>query len=641
MPSPVIAIVGGGPRGVSVLERIAANHEGADLDVVLVDDVEPGAGRVWRTDQPQEMRMNTLAHAVTLFTDEAVTMAGPVVSGPTLHEWSLLALAGDATGGAPASDIPHAHRDAFLEVPVRDGLVGQYRSELAAQRPESHPSRPLYGEYVRWCLAWAVQRAESRGIRVAVRKDRVLSAEPHGARDSLVLASGERVAVDAAVIAPGWLRNRRRPDDARIADAVAADPSLVWVPPGSPIEQDLDAVPAGEPAIVRGLGMGFFDAMAIVTLERGGAFVEAAGALRYVPSGREPILHVTSRRGVPYRAKSMHRGLPPACPRPHATSVDWDREPRPIDFDARLWPLLLKDAFVAYCSTLARVRPDAIDLAAALGAIAAAEGTIPRLADAVAPAIPDPQHRLDLEALLFPASGRAFSSPAEWTAWVRGFIAHDLDEAARGADSPEKAALWSISGARALASRIGAFGGFDSESRGAGFRRLFAVGGMAGSGPPAFRSRQLLALADAEIVRFLGPAATVAIDDGAFVARSPAVRGSGVRARSLVDAWMHPHDVEVSADPLLRSLAHEGRIRSFAAPSRAGEAVSTGGVDVDPATGRLVRSDGSLDETLHAAGIPLDQTMHDALISPMPGADATMLRETDRIARSLLATAIS
>ncbi len=695
---------------MSIVERIAANVSAADgLEIIVIDDVQPGAGRVWRTDQTREMCMNTLAGAVTMFTDASVTMEGPVIPGPTLHEWCRLAWDShrdrasrvpgvhcedvwpDALSDFPAETsrrscappAPDPTRAAFREVPVRDGLVDEFRDEISAQRPGSHPSRALFGEYLLWCFAWAKRRAECAGVHVATRTDRVVALTEDGGRQSLELASGERIAADAVVLAPGWLDNAPRGGDAEIARAISADSGLVWVRPGSPIDQAFVEVPAGAPAIVRGLGMGFFDAMALVTVGRGGRFVDDGDGLRYAPSGAEPVLHVTSYRGVPYRAKSVYGGLPPAPIRPYLASVDWATRPRPIDFDAELWPLILKDAYVAYLTTLDRVEPDAVDLPGALESIDAAEGSVPALADATIPFLRSPEDAFDAEAELFPGRGRTFASPAEFQTWVEDFISRDLTEAEKGADSPVKAALWSVSAARAFASRIGAFGGFDAESRSSGFRTLFAVGGMAGSGPPAFRNRQLLALAQAGVVRFLGPAGTVRAErprgtetaivfdhtraTGAeqarsanrhrddlperlqsrdepaeperwsFVATSEAVPGSKVRAPVLVDAWMHAHDVSASTDPLVRSLVEAGRARAFEVRSRDGGTICTGGIDVDPATGRLVHVDGSVDEAVHAAGIPLNETRHDTLISPMPGADANLLRETDAIARSVLA----
>src|SRR5690606_16911294 len=108
--SRAIAIIGGGPRGVSLVERIGSRLAGAAacLTLHLIDDTQVGAGRIWRTDQDRELCMNTLAHAVTLFPDESVTMTGPVTPGPTLHDWGLLALY-PATCGTRATDVARAY----------------------------------------------------------------------------------------------------------------------------------------------------------------------------------------------------------------------------------------------------------------------------------------------------------------------------------------------------------------------------------------------------------------------------------------------------------------------------------------------------------------------------------------------------
>lgn len=665
---PTIAVIGGGPRGISILERIGARladppgrpspelggratpvdgisaGDVPALAIHIIDDTEPGAGRIWRTDQTREMCKNTLADAVTLFTDESVEMSGPVRPGPTLFEWCVLALhradpSGTTTDRVAGLDPRHVRL--FDATPVRTGLVDDYRAELAALAPDSHPSRALYGEYLRWCLASALAALPDT-VAVTVHRARAVGIERTGGRDRVLLDGGRTIAADAAVAATGWLPRRHTPAERTLARVLEYHPDLVWVEPDSPIDQPLSRVPDGAHTIVRGLGMGFFDAMALLTIERGGKFVEdadAVGGLRYDPSGREPVMHATSRRGLPFRAKTQYGSLPPRAPQRHLRSVDWARVPRPIDFDTVVWPLVVKDAFADYVDVLVRVRPEAVhgSVAAVQEAITRSEGTIAAVSDAVAAYIPEPTDRFDLAAALAPV--REARDPEEFSRLVVAYLAHDLAEAQIGRDSAFKAGLWSISSARQVASTIGAFGGFDAESREQGFRMLHSVGGMIGSGPPAFRNRQLLALVEAGVVRFLGPDATVAVEQGRFLARSSAVPGSEVRASALVDAWVHPHDVQESADPLVVSLIAGRRARAFCVPMRhGGDAMVTGGIDIDPATGRLIHPDGTLDERVHVAGIPTEQTQHDTLISPMPGSNASMLRETDRVAGSLLDT---
>lgn len=652
-----------------LLDRIAASLPElgpGEVDVHIVDDTQIGAGRVWRTDQTRELCMNTLADAVTLFTDESVTMDGPVRVGPTLYEWCQLALAhalpDDAVAAAEIHDrvatIDPEHARVFATHPVRVGLVDDYRDELETQRPESHPSRALYGEYIGWCWARAVAAAPP-GLRVHEHVGRVVAASERDGRQVLLLAGGEEIVADAVVAATGWLRVADEALDGQADADAGANAAMVRVAHGSPVDQNLDDVPDGADVIVRGVGMGFFDAMALLTIGRGGRFVDdldATGGLRYEPSGREPRLFVTSRRGVPYRAKTLYGSLPPKADLGYARGVDWAALPRPIDFERTLWPLIVKDAFVAYYTTLARTRHGAVDLDGAMAAIARLDvaDMIPdddaagdaiardafagqRLATAVAPFVPDPADRLDLEELIAPGARRAFTGPDDYDAWVASFVADDLREAERGHDSAAKAAVWVVGSARRLASSIGSFGGFDAESRRGGQARFVAAGNHAGSGPPAFRNRQLLALHSAGLVRFIGPARVAATAKG-FRATSEA-SGADVVAPVLVDALMRPHDVRASDDPLILSLLAAGRIRPFEVSTRVGGRASTGGIDIDQATGLVVHADGTLDAAFHVAGIPVDETMHDALISPMPGSDATMLRESDRVARSLLRAA--
>ncbi|MDO5662226.1 MAG: FAD/NAD(P)-binding protein, partial [Brachybacterium sp.] len=94
--SPVrLVLVGAGPRGLGILERLAANAAdhpelltGRRLQIDLVDPHMPGAGRIWRADGHELLLMNSRAADVTMFTDDSVAMDGPVREGPTLAEWA-------------------------------------------------------------------------------------------------------------------------------------------------------------------------------------------------------------------------------------------------------------------------------------------------------------------------------------------------------------------------------------------------------------------------------------------------------------------------------------------------------------------------------------------------------------------------
>ena len=623
--TPSLVVVGLGPRGVICIERLGALLPGSGVECCelhLVEEYQPGAGKVWATDQPRELCMNTLAGAVTLFTDESYTGPGPILPGPTQYEWCL-AVREHLAGGAWS-----------LDTPLRDAVrQGGYEAELAVVRPESHPSRALYGEYLVWCYERALSRLPAT-VSVYVHDARATAIDDDDGRTVVALSTGERLVADSVILATGWLDVGPNAADAALAEAVATA-GLTWVAPGSPILQDLSDVPAGEPVIARGLGMGFFDTMALLTLHRGGRFVPSSepGGLTYQPSGQEPVLYVGSRRGVPFRAKSLYGGLPPAAALEHLRGRDWSTVPRPIDYAREVWPLVVRDAYTAYYRTLCEELPGVfhVGLTPVLAAIAAA--TPDSIDASVAPYV-DPDYRFDLTALAHPASS-SYDSPEAFDAFVAAYLADDLHEAEQGVHSALKAGLWSISVSRKFAIQLLTFGETDAVSHDVGLGSLLAFGGMVGSGPPAFRNRQLLALARAGLVHFVGPSMTVGVRGDSFEACSPAVDGSTVRARVLVDAWMRNHDLARTEDDLTASLVQAGRARPYTRVGPDGTPRASASPDIDPVTSRLVRADGTLD-VVHLVGIPVDDARGDGVISPMPRTNPTMLLDTSHATASAI-----
>lgn len=615
--TPSLVVVGLGPRGVICIERLSALLPDSGVErceLHLVEEFEPGAGKVWATDQPRELCMNTLAGAVTLFTDESYTGPGPILPGPTQYEWCL-AVREHLSGGSWS-----------LDAPLRDAVRhGGYERELAEIRPESHPSRALYGEYLVWCYDRALGRLPA-SVSLQVHATRATAVEDDNGRCVVALATGERLAADAVVLATGWLDVGPTGSETALGDAVA-DAGLTWVTPDSPILQDLTDVPAGEPVIARGLGMGFFDTMALLTIGRGGRFEPSGepGGLTYEPSGQEPVLYVGSRRGIPYRAKSLYGGLPPAAALEHLRGRDWSAVPRPIHYVREVWPLVVRDAYTAYYRTLYEQRPEAFEdgLDPVLAAISAASPE--SVAEDVAPHV-TPASRFVLSRLSDPAGG-SYDSPATYDAFIATYLADDLAEAEQGVQSALKAGLWSISASRKFVIHLLTFGESDATSHDEGLGSLLAFGGMVGSGPPAFRNRQLLALQRAGLVHFVGPSMKVGVRDGHFEACSPAVAGSSVRSRVLVDAWMRNHDLARTRDSLITSLVQAGRARPYTRVGPDGTPRASASPDIDPVTSRLVRADGTLD-VVHLIGIPVDDARGDGVISPMPHTNPTMLLDT-------------
>ena len=115
-----LAVVGAGPRGVMLLERILARLEGAAPDahprrlrIDVVDPYPPGPGRVWRTDQSELYLMNTPAFFPTACAADNPGLR-PSTAAQTFDQWRRV------------------HPEASLGV-----------------RRHQYPARAVYGRYLR------------------------------------------------------------------------------------------------------------------------------------------------------------------------------------------------------------------------------------------------------------------------------------------------------------------------------------------------------------------------------------------------------------------------------------------------------------------------------------------------------------
>ncbi len=152
-PEPyTIAVVGAGPRGTSVLERLLAalrqaEGRGRPIRLLVFDQFEPGAGRVWSTAQSRLFLMNT----PSVFPTVAPERTHPDEPGLSFEQWR-------ASGG-----------DGALLSTVE-------AQELAELERGSYPPRALYGRYLRHvfesvaaALRHLEQVVEVRFVRSEVR----------------------------------------------------------------------------------------------------------------------------------------------------------------------------------------------------------------------------------------------------------------------------------------------------------------------------------------------------------------------------------------------------------------------------------------------------------------------------------------
>ncbi|MPY49800.1 FAD-binding protein [Streptomyces sp. K1PN6] len=603
-----IAVVGAGPRGTAVLERLIAGlgHRAARLHVV--EPRSPGAGRVWHPGQPEHLLMNTLAGHATAFPDSSVRMAGPATTGPAFLDWA------------------------------RD-----HAPDLA---PWDHPGRAEMGRYLVWAHERIVALA-APGIQVVHHPARAVALDEESGdsgggagRLRLGLDDGSALVVDAVVLATGHTDRRPAPEQLELA-AAARESGLVYVPPGQPHEAPLDLLPPGEPVLVRGLALNFFDHMALLTHGRGGRFTTVGGRLRYRPSGREPRLIVGSGRGVPYLARGQAPGrMPEGHTLRHFDGATVERltsrEPGTVGFMAEVWPLIAKEAGAAWYRALLAVRPDAVRTPGFLERYAAVEHGSEQWTDLLDREVPDPADRFDLLALDRPLAGLRFADRTAFGGWLAERLREDLEAARDPGRSPLKAAAGAVAAVKGQVRRIVISGVLTGPSH----RELSwfrAFGAHLSSGPPALRIAELIALHEAGVVEFLGARPTVTVDRGEsrFHAVSPTTGGPAATTHALLDAWLPGADLASTADPLLRGLLVSGLARPHVAGG-ADAPEATGAVDVELPELRVRRTDGRPNRGLYAFGIPTEGIHWNTAIGARAHANADMFRQADAIAQAVL-----
>ena len=557
-----IVVVGAGPRALGLVERLGANvgdvgTPGERVEVHVVDPHPPGGGRIWRAAQSPLLWMNSEAQDVTVFTDESVTCEGPVVRGPSLAEWAAGPEASAASTGLSA---------------------------------RSFAPRVVQADYLDW--AWRrVVASLPEDVSVQVHADRAdaLADGRHGQR--VVLADGTELDADLAVLAQGYLDQAPGASEQRLLDA-AVTHRLTYIAPGHTADLELDGLRPGEPVVVRGMGLAFIDLVVLLGEGRGGTFTGEGTDLTYHPSGREPVLHVGSRRGVPYHAKLGYEVRGEAAgpaplrhlTRERLTAVDGGTSV--LDYRTQVWPLVVLELAVAHYRRLFEAHPERTrgTFEVLERALVTAGRTGGELTAVARPHLADPEDVFDIGRIDRPlaAAVRDETSPVEVERLVAEHIALDLVRRADPSRSSDRAVFDTLLGVYAALAELVVAGRLQDEDRvrhvEGRFHGLFS---FLGSGPPPRRLAELVALHRAGIVRFLGPDLELAFEDGVFVGRSG---DRVVRARAAVDARLPRPDSALVTDPLVAGLLAAGELRSRPVSGRDGTSLGAGQLVADPDT---------------------------------------------------------
>jgi FAD-NAD(P)-binding len=645
-----VCVIGAGPRGLSVIERLCAHARtlpaDANLTIHVADPYPPGPGRVWRTDQSRQLLMNTVASQISVFTDPSVDLAGPLEPGPSLHQWatSLTTPArhdsGDATGDR---DVPE-----------------HVLAEARRLGPDSYPTRAFYGRYLAWAYRHVLARAPQAvtltwhpWTAIALNDDTDSTHDTGGGggaagpwpRQQVVLEDGSVLHdLDAVILCQGHLPADPDPDQDAFARQ-ARQAGLTYIGPANPADLDLSLLPPGQGVLLRGLGLNFFDCMAQLTAGRGGTFTRRHGALVYHPSGNEPLLYAGSRRGIPYQArghneKGAHGRHEPLVFTARRVAALRRHNPGGLDFRTQLWPLIAREVETVYYRTILTSRGH-VTRARTFQSEYLAAGFTHADTDPILSAYGfGEKYRLDWDLLARPYRDREFTGPGDFTTWLLDHLREDAADAAAGnVSSPLKAALDVLRDLRNEVRLAVDHSGLDGDSHRQDLDGWYTpLNAHLSIGPPASRVEELIALIDAGIVHIIGPGLTVTAGPDGYTAASPLVPGSTVRTRALIEARLPAITLARTRDRLLRHLLATGQCTAHRIPTRAGGAHVTDGLAVTARPFHLIDADGRPHPRRFAFGVPTESVHWVTAAGIRPGVNSVTLTDSDAIALAALTT---
>jgi len=601
-----VGIVGMGPRGLTVLERIVANErvrQSANLEIYLFDPNPAGVG-CHDPEQEDYLLVNTVAGQITQFSDQSLLGAGPILEGPSFHEW--------------LENANFSRR-------------GERQGEKTIDR-DGYYSRALFGRYLHWVYHYLVALAPAH-VQIRLVRDSVLSAE-RGANDCWVLATQKSpFCVDYLYLTSG----HTKPSSQKPAQRHVGKPGLetITVTDPYPVRQQLSFITPEMTVGIEGMGLTTFDILATLTVGRGGRFVDLpSGAKQYIASGREPRIAAFSRSGLPLTARAANQKGVSIQYRAKflvADKIRALRATRKLDFQSDVFPLLLADMQFAYYEAYLRNRRDPVTAMLFCNQFLCAD--VAEREALVTQYIPA-QDRFSWESLIDPIPPAALASALSFQTWMTEHLRRDLSEAKKGnVDGPLKAACDVVRDLRDNLRAAIDFGGLTEESHRWVLSEFAPIMNRIAVGPPASRIAELLALVEAGVLDFgFGPGATCKVAEAGKRMRIASSKWPerGMEVDVLVHARISMHSPAEDASPLLLGLLDDGHVRLFH-----NGAFHPGGIEVNR-NFNWVSEDGSAVENAWALGIPTEGVKFYTFVVPRSGVNSTALVDAGRAVTKML-----
>ena len=568
-----IAIVGLGPRGLNLLERMSAllleQPLNCALAIHLIDPNIPGQGAHGWT-QPAHLPANTVAGLITMFSDPSCLVAGPVMPEPTFLDW--------------------ANQRGYRKVNGRYVLL-----TLGDPIEENdYLPRSFLGEYLTFVFDTIMERFPDSVEAVNHRREAVDVKQLDDGRFEVEVVGGFALDADFVFLTTG--HGESEPDDfdkqfnGWLEDGLRKKSQLQYLRTPYPITKLASIGPKARVAIV-GTGLSSHDIVSALTAGVGGSWDKlTVDRYKYNRCGREPKMTIFSRQAIPFCARATNQKGNEGKYRPvFFTKAYLDQcrnEIAPLagkpqlDFDVHVWPCLKKEmAHVYFCTAKKKwIKPEDCVMSS--------------------------EDEAAIGRIIYPADDGVFKDPGSFSRFVREYLVRDIADALGGnMENPVKAATDVLRDVRDIVRYAIDQGGLTPESHEHFLSHWCAIVNRIAVGPPKERNIELLALIDDGLVAFeVGPSAAVGSDSekGQFTLTStkfkePVVAYYDVVVRARIDMF----EPERSTSKLVQNMLKSG----IAVPHQNGP-FKAGGLNVND-KGHVINAQGQTLENMVARAILL------------------------------------
>ena len=598
-----IAIIGAGPRGLVLTEKLL-KQTNQNIDITLFDPA-PIGGRVWDSSLllNQEFILNTISSQIS-YTDD----------GDSLYQW----IEKDAEDYIKENNYPVI-----------------YLNDLE-KNPNNYLHRGLLGIYSAWHFDNILNSLDENTVTHIQKKvDKVSKVD-----DTFkVEFDNQSDNFDQVVLALGHPTNKLNSQEQSFFDFAEIEKDRFYIAPNHPSEEEhLKDIPTGEPVIVRGLGLSFYDYITELTQGRGGKIEvdEITGEMTYQPSGDEPVIIAGSRGGLPIHARGDNQKGPSELYQPEFFEIE--ELDKVKDENGHITYQQFFDLFSKEMQTIhyknvinSEYGESITDKKEFLDKLKQTDvNDYSKIAK---------EFNVDLEMIWdwnrLMHANQYQPNDGDLSQWWIDYLQRDVEYAKLGnKNAPYTAAFDIMRDVRDRIRFIVEHDYFTADQYQIFLKEFTPINVLLSVGPPRRRVEEIIAYIKAGVLKITGPGIAVETSNDYYVATTNR-QGEIYQAKSLIEARLFTSDIVNSDESLQKDLLTNGQIRQVDIQSDNGSNLLLGAFEIDKDTYNVIDNNGDAIENFYSFGVPHEGLKWFTTVIPRPGVNTIIFRETDAIVKRI------